>query len=124
MLFRSAPRRSRASSEYRFSDLQREDPNKDEIARRWVHMFPDDLLPDATVTLNPGNMYDYPVMATHGSPHRLDTNVPIVFYGRWFRPGRYSEFVRTVDIAPTLAKVLGVTPTEKLDGLPLVQAIR
>jgi hypothetical protein len=29
-----------------------------------------------------------------------------------------------VDIAPTLAQVLGVTPTEPLDGRPLTAAIR
>ena len=108
----------------RFTDLQHTDPAKDEIARRWVQMFPDDMLPAATVTLGVGNMYDYPIVATHGSPHPGDSNVPIVFYGPWFKPGRYSTFVRTVDIAPTLAKVLRVTPTEKLDGHPLLEAIR
>jgi hypothetical protein len=32
--------------------------------------------------------------------------------------------VRTVDLAPTLAKIIGVAPGEKLDGVVLEQAIR
>jgi arylsulfatase A-like enzyme len=49
--------------------------------------------------------------------------VPIVFYGPPVKPGRYGSFVRTVDIAPTLARMLGVTPTERLDGRPLAEAL-
>jgi arylsulfatase A-like enzyme len=108
----------------RFSDLARRDPAKDAVARRWLQMFPDDMLPVAVVTLAPGDIYNYPIAATHGSPHDYDSHVPIVFYGAPFKAGRYGTFVRTVDIAPTLARVLGVAPTEKLDGHVLTEAIR
>jgi arylsulfatase A-like enzyme len=87
-------------------------------------MFPDDVLPDAVVTLASGNILNYPIPATHGSPHDYDAHVPIVFYGPPFKPGRYQAFARTVDIAPTLARVLGVAPAERLDGRPLTEAIR
>jgi arylsulfatase A-like enzyme len=50
--------------------------------------------------------------------------VPILFYGAPFKPGRYTVFARTVDIAPTLAQVLRVTPAEPLDGRPLTAAIK
>ena len=50
--------------------------------------------------------------------------MPIIFYGPWANPGRYTEFARTVDIAPTLAAMLGVTPAEKLDGLVLAKAVK
>lgn len=50
--------------------------------------------------------------------------VPIIFFGPQFRSGRYDTFVRTVDIAPTLAKVLGIPPTEPLDGIPLTQVLQ
>jgi arylsulfatase A-like enzyme len=42
--------------------------------------------------------------------------VPIVFLGPGIRPQRIRRPVRTVDIGPTLAALLGVTPTEPLDG--------
>ncbi len=107
----------------RFGELARRNLNKDELARRWLQMFPDDMLPVAVVTLAEGNIYDYPIVATHGSPHRYDSHVPIIFFGPPFRPGTYRRFVRTVDIAPTLARALGLTPMEPLDGRPLLEAV-
>jgi arylsulfatase A-like enzyme len=50
--------------------------------------------------------------------------VPIIFYGPQFKPGRYTQYARVVDMAPTLARVLRVTPAETLDGRPLSDAIR
>ena len=115
----------------RFRDLAGRDTSRDEISRRWLHMFAPKGAPAVVVTLAEGNVYKfasspypYPIMATHGSPHRDDSHVPIIFMGSPFRPGRYGRFVRTADIAPTLARVLGVTPTEPLDGRPLQEAIR
>ncbi len=108
----------------RFRDLRQRNLSRDFVARRWLQMFPPDMEPVAVVTLGEGNMYDYSVAATHGSPHMRDSHVPIIFYGLPFAPGRHDQFVRTVDIAPTLASVLGVTPTEPLDGRPLTDALR
>lgn len=60
---------------------------------------------------------------THGSPHAYDTNVPILLYGpKWFKPGRQDTRVEVVDIAPTLARVLGVPAPSAAEGrlLPVV----
>jgi predicted AlkP superfamily pyrophosphatase or phosphodiesterase len=108
----------------RLADLLRADTVNDKIARRWTHMFPADQPVQAVITLTPGSYWDpYPI-AMHGTPHDYDSNVPIIFYGPPFKPGRRTEFVRTVDIAPTLAQVLGVKPAEKLDGRPLMTVIK
>lgn len=49
---------------------------------------------------------------SHGTPFSYDTHVPMIFYGSSIRAGRYDETVRTADIAPTLADLLGVnTPS-------------
>jgi arylsulfatase A-like enzyme len=108
----------------RYDDLRRIDLTRDTIARRWINMFSADLEPLVVVTLGPGNMYDYPIVATHGSPHDYDAHVPMIFYGPAFRPGRYDEFVRVIDMGPTLARALGVEPLEPLDGRPLTRTIR
>ena len=54
---------------------------------------------------------------THGSPHPYDTHVPIAFYGpAWVKAGRRDERVEVVDIAPTLADVLGVRAPAASEG--------
>jgi predicted AlkP superfamily pyrophosphatase or phosphodiesterase len=108
----------------RISELSQRDTVNDRIARRWLHMFANDDKADLVVTLAPYNYWLSNYQAQHGSPNDSDAKVPIIFYGRGIKPGRYSEFVRVPDMAPTLAAVVGVTPLEKLDGQVLQHAIR
>jgi len=108
----------------RFEDLRQRDLTTDVIARRWLNMFPPEIEPAAVVTLDEGNIYDYPIVATHGSPHNYDAHVPMIFYGPRFTPGQYPEFVRVIDMGPTLSRALGVEPTESIDGRPLMSALR
>ena len=70
---------------------------------------------EVVVTLRPYNYWTR-ANATHGTPHDYDAHVPVLFYGGPFKPGKYDEFARVVDMAPTLAAVLNVSPLEKLDG--------
>jgi arylsulfatase A-like enzyme len=60
---------------------------------------------------------------SHGTPFSYDTHVPVIFLGRGIRPGRYDENVRTADIAPTLAALLGVnTPSGSVGRvLPIIE---
>lgn len=106
------------------ADLPRADTLKDRIARRWLHMIPRDLAIPLVVTLREGYVWGRPDYAEHGSPWDNDAWVPIVFYGAPFRAGRYDAFTRVVDVAPTLARAIGVRPTEPIDGRVLVQAMR
>lgn len=97
---------------------------RDDVARRWVHMIPPDQPIPVVATLRPGAVWGPRSYATHGSPHDYDAAVPVAFYGAGIRPGRHDTFVRVVDIGPTLARLIGVTPTERLDGRVLEQALR
>ena len=99
------------------------DSGRDPIARRWAHQFPATAPIELIVTLTPLSLFGG-IVATHGSPYDFDSHVPLIFYGNGVKPGRYSEFVRTVDLAPTLAAIAEVKPTERLDGVVLKQAVR
>jgi hypothetical protein len=107
----------------RFRDFLDADTLTQTNARRWSHQFPkaDDV--ELVITLTPFSVFPG-LPATHGSAYDYDTHVPLILYGPAFRPGRYPGLVRTVDLAPTLARIVGVTPSERLDGVVLIQAIR
>ncbi|MGK2960551.1 MAG: hypothetical protein ACSLFK_00245, partial [Gemmatimonadaceae bacterium] len=96
----------------------------DAIARRWRHQFGPETNVELVATLTPGSLWTSLLVASHGSPYDADSHVPVIFLGPGFKPGRYDSFVRTVDIAPTLARVLKVEPSEKIDGVPLTAALR
>ena len=105
-------------------DLAKADTTKDAVARRWLHMLPSDLPADLVVSLAPYAYYASVAMSTHGTPNDYDAHVPVVFYGPWFKPGKYSQKALVADMAPTLAAVAGVTPSEPLDGKVRTEAIR
>ena len=105
-------------------DLVTADTVKDATARRWLHMFRPGGDVIAAITLRPYNYFGRGNTATHGSPHDYDATVPIIFWGTPFVPGRVRGSVRVVDIAPTLAQLLGISPSERLDGHALPQVFR
>jgi arylsulfatase A-like enzyme len=100
------------------------DTVRDAIARRWVHMLSPELPVELAVTLEPYAYWAGTTYATHGTPHDYDAHVPVILYGPPFKAGRYDEFARVVDMAPTLAHVVGVPPLERLDGHVLTRALR
>ena len=99
------------------------DSARDQVARRWSHQFPSTVPVELVVTLTPYSLFPGSI-ASHASGHDYDSHVPLIFYGAGVKPGRTTSFVRTVDLAPTLAAIVGVKPTERLDGVVLTQALR
>jgi hypothetical protein len=70
------------------------------------------------VRLTEGSVIDLdPVV--HGSPYDYDRHVPLLFFGAGVRPGRSAKPVRTVDLAPTLARLAGIPVPAALDGQAL-----
>ncbi len=98
----------------------------DPVVRRWRHQVPPDAGVELVATLKPYSIWTYensPAIAMHGQPTELDAHVPLILAGRGVRRGVYRERVSTVDIAPTLARLLGLTPAEPLDGRVLTEAL-
>lgn len=96
----------------------------DPIARRWLHAIPQDTPIDLVITLKPFSQWKPSTYDKHGSPHDYDARVPLILYGPAIIAGRFTSPVRTVDLAPTLATIAGVRPTERLDGQSLSFVLR
>jgi hypothetical protein len=60
---------------------------------------------------------------THGSPYMYDSHVPVLFYGKAFKPGRYADEFFITDIAPTLSAALRVAPPSGNMGKPFVKML-
>jgi len=106
------------------TDLTGADTTTDPVARRWRHQLPPDAGVELVVTLKPYCIWTAGVpVAEHGQPSDLDAHVPLIFWGRGIRRDVYADRVRTVDIAPTLAQLLDLTPAEPLDGRALTEAL-
>jgi arylsulfatase A-like enzyme len=65
-----------------------------------------------------------PSSVTHGSPWRYDTYVPVVFAGGSLGARRIYREIQTVDVAPTLAAVVGVKPPSGARGAPLIEVLQ
>jgi hypothetical protein len=105
-------------------DLARADTARDAVARRWLHMLPADLPAEMVVSIAPYAYYEGAQSAFHGTPNDYDAHVPVIFYGQWFKPGKYSQMALVADMAPTLAAIARAKPLEQLDGKVRAEAIR
>jgi predicted AlkP superfamily pyrophosphatase or phosphodiesterase len=63
------------------------------------------------------------VASTHGSPWRYDSYVPLLFMGAGIPAQRVARRVETVDIALTLALLIGAKPPSGSVGLPLHEVL-
>lgn len=70
------------------------------------------------VRLKENAMLDFDVVI-HGSAYDYDRFVPTIFFGAGVKHGSSDRKVRTIDVAPTLAKLAGVAETGETDGEPL-----
>ena len=59
----------------------------------------------------------------HASPYNYDTHVPLAFYGLPFQSGTYRGKVEPIDLAPTLASLLGINAPTHSVGRVLTEAL-
>ncbi len=87
------------------------------LRRLYAHSFHPERSPDLLVQLEPHTL---PAMrgnvTTHGTPYPYDTHVPWLLRLPSGLGARVDGPVSTVDVAPTIAHLLGVTPPADLDG--------
>src|SRR5687768_6663593 len=59
----------------------------------------------------------------HGTPWAYDARVPLIFHGTGVRRGRFDAPARHQDIAPTVARIIGLPVPLTMTGRPLSMAI-
>ena len=59
----------------------------------------------------------------HASPYNYDTHVPLAFYGLPFQPGTYRTPTEPIDLAVTLASLLGINAPTHAVGRVLAEAL-
>ncbi|MBT8119412.1 MAG: alkaline phosphatase family protein [Gammaproteobacteria bacterium] len=64
------------------------------------------------------------VAATHGSPWRYDSYVPVIFAGAGLPAAKVSRLVTPYDIAPTLAAYLNIKTPSGAVGMPLQEVVQ
>jgi hypothetical protein len=60
---------------------------------------------------------------SYGSLYNYDARVPMCFYGPQFRVGSFAQTVESVDLAPTLARAIGVAEPSSSIGRVLGEAL-
>ena len=73
-----------------------------------------------------GEEYSIIIMADHGGHDRThgttlaeDMTVPFFFFGKEFEAGKELKGVSLLDIAPTIAKIMGIAPEDEWEGTPV-----
>ena len=61
--------------------------------------------------------------AGHGSAHAYNTHVPLLLFGQGIKPGKHNTPAAPTDIAPTLARLLGIPRPTKSTGRVLHEAL-
>jgi hypothetical protein len=105
------------------SQLARGDIPPTEIGRRYAHSYS----PEGGYYVI-GIPVPFQVGITkgtdHASPFSYDTHVPLAFYGLAFQPGIYRSHAEPVDLAVTLASLLGINAPTAATGRVLIEALQ
>jgi predicted AlkP superfamily pyrophosphatase or phosphodiesterase len=100
------------------TELENDPPAQlSEVERRYRNGYNPERSPHLDLQLGEYDVGMSGWEVTHGSVYRYDSHVPLIVVRPGGLPGRISEPVRTVDLVPTLAELLGLPVPEGLDGV-------
>jgi len=104
------------------SQLARGEIPATEIGRRYAHSYSPEggwYVMGVPIPFNVGTTKG----TDHATPFSYDTHVPLAFYGLAFQPGIYRTRAEPVDLAVTLASLLGINAPSKATGRVLTEAL-
>ena len=98
---------------------------QDEWRRRFRNSFHARRSGDVMLSYRPEYVEDFGQSrgVSYGSLYNYDARVPLCFYGPQFRAGVYESPVESVDVAPTLARVMGVGAPSSSTGRVLGEGL-
>ena len=110
---------------YTHSQLLSDEPSNDPYIELFRNSFFQPRSPHLTVLVKKYTYLEPYVGGTgHGTPYDYDRHVPIVFMGPDIEPGVYPDPCGPQDIAPTLAKLLGLDYPREKDSRLLLEMIQ
>jgi arylsulfatase A-like enzyme len=98
------------------------------VRDEWEQRFRNSYFPgragDVMLSYRPEYVEDFGLMrgVSYGSLYNYDIRTPLCFYGPQFRARVFEDPVAAVDIAPTLARAMGVAPPSSSSGRVLGEA--
>lgn len=95
-----------------------------DVGRRVARSFHPRVSGDVVLVSDPFWVPGQLTGTTHGTPYAYDTSVPLLLAGAGIKPGRYTQRVSTLDIAPTLSALLGILQPSGCEGHVLSQALK
>jgi len=97
----------------------------DEWRKRFQNSFHAKRSGDAMLSYRPEYVEDYFAGrgVSYGSLYNYEAHVPLFFYGPQFRAGTLDVSVEAVDIAPTLARTMGIAEPSSSTGRVLSEAL-
>lgn len=95
----------------------------DKIGKRIKMGFNPKRSGDIVFELNPGVISYGKTGSQHGSAYSYDTHIPILFYGKGINQGMTTKPAEIVDIAPTMAALLGIAFPNATTGQVLYEVI-
>jgi arylsulfatase A-like enzyme len=108
------------------ADVSRDEKECVGFCRLFRNSFGGDRSGDLVVQLDPTCQltpidpeHKSPYVTGHGTPYAYDRGVPLVFWGNGVAPGIVRGRAHTIDIAPTLARRLGLAALPGWNGRPL-----
>ena len=104
-------------------DLLEDRKPQSQIEELLQRSFYAERLGDLYLLHSPLSLWQTGLATNHQSPYDYDRRVPLILSGPGIRPGVYAEPVAIVDIAPTLAHMLGLTAPNALEGIILEHVI-
>lgn len=89
----------------------------DPFGKLFAHSYNPERSADVAVQLAPYSLTGRSYATSHGTPYPYDTAVPWLLRLPSGRHAEVTERVHTVDVAPTVASLVGVVPSAQVDGV-------